>query len=125
MTELLLKDEVYAVVGAAMEVYNVLGPEFLEAVYQEALEIELRDRNVPFEHEKDLHIIYKGRTLKKTYTADIVSHNLLIAELKTLDRLTGKEESQLLNYLKATGLRVGVLLNFGHPTKLEWKRMIL
>jgi GxxExxY protein len=125
MTELLLKVEVYAVVGAAMEVYNVLGPGFLEAVYQEALEIELSDRNIPFEHEKDLRIIYKGRPLKKTYTADIVSQQQLIVELKTLDRLTSKEELQLLNYLKATGLRVGVLINFGQPTKLEWKRMVL
>ncbi len=103
----------------------MLGAGFLEAVYQEALEIELEDRQIPFEHEKNLHITYKKRRLKKTYTADIVSHEQIAIELKALDRLTSKEESQLLNYLKATGLRVGVLINFGNPIKLEWKRYVV
>jgi GxxExxY protein len=122
--ELLYKDEVYAIVGAAMEVYNTLGPGFLEAVYQEAFEIELTERDIPFESQQELLILYKGRQLRKTYLADIVAFGKIIVELKALDCLTSREEAQLLNYLKATGLELGVLINFGAAGKLEWKRMI-
>ena len=125
MGEFLLKDETYAVIGAAMEVYNVLGPGFLEAVYQEAMEIELRQRGVPFEAQKPITIGYKGQLLQKQYVADLLCYRALLAELKAIEQLTTKEESQLLNYLKATGLRVGVLVNFGHPKNLDWKRMVL
>jgi len=125
MTELLCKEEVYAVVGAAMEVYNTLGPGFLEAVYQEAMEIELEERGIPFEPQKELRIIYKGRRLKKSYVADFVVYGKVIVEIKALDRLTTHDEAQLLNYLKATGVEVGVLINFGAPGKLEWKRRVL
>ena len=124
MTELLMKQEVYDVVGAAMAVYNELGPGFLEAVYQEALEIELRSRQIPFVSLLPLIITYKGQRLKKQYEADIVTHDQIIVELKALDQLGGREEAQLLNYLKATGHRVGVLINFGHPDKLDWRRMV-
>ena len=124
-TGLLLKDEVYALVGAAMEVYNVLGPGFLEPVYQEALAIEFLERNIPFEAQKELHISYKGRELRKTYVADFVVFGKVIVEIKALERLTSREEAQLLNYLKATGVQVGVLVSFGAAGKLEWKRMIL
>lgn len=122
--ELLLKDEVYAVVGAAMEVYNELGPGFLEAVYHEAMEIELERRGIPYQSRARLQIRYKGRILKKEYEADLISHGQLLIELKALSRLSSQEEAQLLNYLKATGQRVGLLINFGHPAKLEWKRFI-
>jgi GxxExxY protein len=125
MGELLLRDEVFAIVGAAMEVYNVLGPGFHEGVYQEALEIECADRAIPFESQKPLVIGYKGRVLQKTYVADLICYRALIAELKAIEKLTSKEESQLLNYMKATGLRVGLLLNFGHSKILDWKRMVL
>ncbi len=124
MTELLLKDEVFAIVGAAMAVYNELGPGFLEAVYHEALEIELTERSIPFESHKDLRILYKGRMLKKGYEADFVCHQQIVLEIKAIDRLTSKDESQLLNYLKATHLHVGLLVNFGHPDKLEWLRRV-
>jgi GxxExxY protein len=124
MTELLLKEEVYAIVGAAMEVYNELGHGFLEAVYQEALEMELTEHKIPFESQKELHIYYKGRRLKKTYTADFLIIGKIIAEIKALHCLTSADEAQLLNYLKATGLEVGLLLNFGAPGKLEWKRRV-
>lgn len=124
MGELLLKEEVYAVVGAAMAVYNELGPGFLEAVYHEAMEIELGQRGIPNESHVKLKIHYKGQTLHKEYEADLITHGKLLVELKALNRLSSREESQLLNYLKATGLRVGLLLNFGHPTKLEWKRFV-
>jgi len=124
MPELLYKDEVYAIVGAAMEVYNVLGSGFLEAVYQEAFAMELTERNIPFEEQKELLIFYKGHQLKKTYTADFVAFGKIIIEIKALERLTSREEAQLLNYLKATGLELGVLINFGSTGKLEWKRMV-
>jgi GxxExxY protein len=122
--ELLLKDEVYAIVGAAIEVHRELGCGYLEAVYQEAMAIELVRALVPFEACKELLIIYKGQPLRKKYVADLVCYGQIIVELKALDHLTGKEESQLLNYLKTTGLRVGLLINFGSQGKLKWKRFI-
>jgi GxxExxY protein len=124
MTEILLKEEVYAVVGAAMAVHRELGAGFLEAVYQEALEWELQLRRVPFESQTPLTILYKGHRLKKEYIADLVCYQQVIVELKALDQLSGREEAQILNYLKATGLRVGLLINFGNPAKLEWKRFV-
>jgi GxxExxY protein len=124
MTELLFKDEVYAIIGAAIEVHRELGPGFLEPVYQEALEVEQTARNIPFERLKHLVIYYKGRPLIKEYIADLICYGQIIVELKALDRLTSREEAQVLNYLKATGLRVGVLINFGSVGKLEWKRLI-
>ena len=119
--ELILKDETYAVVGAAIEVHRELGPGFLEAVYQAALKLEFVSRKIPFETEKTLAIHYKGQNLGLNYRADVICYGQIIVELKALDRLSGKEESQVLNYLKATGLRVGLLINFGNP-KLEIKR---
>jgi GxxExxY protein len=124
MTELLLKDEVYAIIGAAIEVHRELGEGFLEPVYQEALEIELAGRGIPFEAQKTLAICYKGRKLRKEYIADLVCFGQIIVELKALDRLSTNEESQILNYLKATGLRVGLLINFGSTGQLEWKRRV-
>ena len=124
MTEILLKEEVYAVVGAAMAVHRELGAGFLEAVYQEALEWELQLRRVPFESQTPLTILYKGHRLKKEYIAYLVCYQQVIVELKALDQLSGREEAQILNYLKVTGLRVGLLINFGNPAKLEWKRFV-
>jgi GxxExxY protein len=124
MTELLYKTEVFEIIGAAIEVHQELGHGFLEAVYREAVQIELTQRNIPFEAQRSLRIRYKDQMLKKEYVADFICYGKIIAELKALDELTGKEESQLLNYLKATGLRVGLLINFGSFGKLEWKRYI-
>ena len=124
MTELLYKTEVFEIIGAAIEVHQELGHGFLEAVYHEAVQIELTQRNIPFEAQRSLRIRYKDQMLKKEYVADFICYGKIIAELKALDELTGKEESQLLNYLKATGLRVGLLINFGSFGKLEWKRYI-
>jgi GxxExxY protein len=122
--ELIFKDEVYAIVGAAMEVHNELSGGYLEAVYQEAMEIELADRAIPLVPRQQLRITYKGRTLEKFYIADLVCYGAVLVEIKALDHLSGKEESQILNYLKTTGLRVGVLLNFGNSSGLEWKRFV-
>jgi GxxExxY protein len=122
--ELLCKEEVFKIVGAGMEVYNELGAGFLEGVYQEALELEFLQRGIPFESQAVLAISYKGQPLKKSYIPDFVVFGKVIVELKALDRLSGTEEAQLINYLKATGLRVGVLLNFGRAGELEWKRYV-
>lgn len=124
MTELILKEEVFAIVGAAIEVHRELGPGFLEAVYQEGLEMEMMVRGIPFEAQKPLRISYKGKTLNKEYFANVLCYGQIIVELKALDRLSGNEEAQVLNYLKATGLKVGVLINFGSHGKLEWKRFV-
>ncbi len=124
MQELILKDEVYAVVGAAIEVHKHLGPGFLEAVYQEALQIELEERGIPFEADKEIPICYKGRTLKKVYRADLICYGQIILELKAIEQLAARDEAQLINYLRATGLRLGLLINFGSYGKLEWKRLI-
>jgi GxxExxY protein len=121
---LLVKDEVYTIVGAAIEVHKELGRRFLETMYQEAIEIELSDRNVSHVPQKSLPIYYKGKRLKKEYVADLVCCDQIIVELKALSQLTGKEESQILNYLKATGLRVELLINFGSTGRLEWKRFV-
>ncbi|MBI2428349.1 MAG: GxxExxY protein [Ignavibacteriales bacterium] len=123
--ELLFKDEVYALIGAAMEVYNELGNGFLEAVYQEAYEVELSERNIVFESQKLLPIYYKNRKLKKEYKSDIIAFEKIIIELKVQEHLIKTDESQLLNYLNATNFQVGVLINFGSKNDLEWKRMIL
>jgi GxxExxY protein len=120
--ELIFRDEVYAIVGAAMEVSNELGSGFLEAVYQEALQIELAERRIPSEAQVPIGISYKGRRLVKEYIPDFICYDQVIVEIKALKQLTTIEEAQLINYLKATGKPVGLLINFGSP-KLEWKRM--
>ena len=124
MSELLLKDEVYAIVGAAMEVHSTLGCGFLEAVYQEAMEIELAARGILFQALVPIRIRYKNHLLKKEYVADLICFGEVIVELKAIDRITSKEEAQLLNYLKATGFRVGIVINFGVERQLDWKRMV-
>jgi GxxExxY protein len=122
--ELLYRDEAYAIIGAAMEVHRELGSGFYEAVYQEATECELGSRAIPFEPQKSLRIQYKGRFLKKEYVADLICYGAIIVEIKAIECLTTKDESQALNYLKATGFCLALLINFGDPTGLEWKRIV-
>jgi GxxExxY protein len=121
---LLYKEEVYKIIGAAMEVHTQLGGGFLEAVYQEALEIEFIARGIPFTPQKELPVHYKGKTLKKNYVADFVAFDGIIIEIKSISNLTELEKAQVLNYLKATGVQLGLLINFG-PNKLEWQRIVL
>ena len=125
MVNLALGDEVYAVIGAAIEVHRQLGPGFLEAVYQEAMERELADRGIAYSSQEPLNINYKGKQLESHYFADLLCFRQIIVELKALNRLSGTEEAQVLNYLKATGLKVGLLINFGSHGRLEWKRMVM
>jgi GxxExxY protein len=125
MSELLFKDEVYAINGAMFEVYKTLGPGFLEPVYQEALAIEFVSTGIPFEREKPLELYYKGVLLEKKYVPDFVCFGQIILELKVLPKLTNIEVAQLLNYLKITKMRLGLLANFGSTHHLEWKRYVL
>ncbi len=106
-----------------MEVHKELGCGFLESVYQEALEIELTLRNIPFKKEAILPIYYKGKLLKKFYEADFFCYDEIIVELKALTELTSQHEAQVINYLKATNCEIGLLINFGQPS-LQHKRLI-
>ena len=121
--EFLYKKETFDIIGVAMEVHNELGPGFLEAVYQEAFEIELINQNIPYEREKVLIIFYKKEKLKREFTADFFCFGKIIVELKALSSLEGNHEAQLLNYITATNTKVGLLINFGAKS-LEYKRMI-
>jgi GxxExxY protein len=115
--------ETHAIIGAAMEVHRQLGPGFLEAVYQEALALEFAHRGIPFMPQMELPVYYKGQRLTCFYKADFACYESVIVELKALKALTNVEEAQLLNYLKATRLERGLLLNFGRPS-LEFKRYV-
>ncbi len=115
--------ETHAVIGAAMEVHTQLGAGFLESVYQEALAREFLLSDIPFAAEVELPIHYKGERLVTFFRADFICYGDVVVELKALKALSGVEESQLLNYLKATGNERGLLLNFGSP-RLEVKRMV-
>lgn len=107
-----------------MHVYNTLGPGFLEAVYQEALELEFTKRNIPYEREKALTISYEGIVLKQTYRADFVCYGNIIVELKAVAHLDDTHRSQVFNYLKATGYKLGLLFNFGKENGLEYERKV-
>ena len=116
--------QTYSIIGAAMEVHKVLGCGFLEAVYQEALALEFKRRDIPFRRECAIPITYKGDRLETTYRADFLCFESVIVELKALTALSGVEEAQAIHYLKATGLQRALLINFG-KTRLEYKRLVL
>ena len=122
---LVYPNESYAIRGAAMRVYNVLGSGFLEAVYQEALEIELDKRHIPYEKEKELGVYYDGIRLGKKYVADFVCYDKIILELKAVKELDDSHRSQIYNYLKATGFKLGFLINFGKYDELQIERKVL
>ncbi len=121
MTVLLFKEEVYEIVGAAMEVHSVLGSGFLEAVYQEALAIEFKLRNIPFVEFPQLKINFKGITLNKRYVPDYLCYEKILVEIKATSQCGRSEEAQIINALKASKRPLGVLINFGEPS-LYWKR---
>lgn len=125
MPEIILAQEVYEIVGAAMAVHNELKANFLQAVYQEAMEIELGLRSIPSNPQVWLPVFYKGRELKAKYKADFLCYDQIVVEIKVMEHLTSRDESQILNYLAATRLKVGVLINFGDPGRLEWQRFVL
>ena len=113
----------YAIIGVAMEVHRVLGPGFLEKVYQEALAVEFSQHEIPFQRKLMLPIEYKGTVLNARYFSDFICFGSVIVECKATNGLTGVDESQAINYLKATGYRVALLLNFGTPS-LQYKRLV-
>jgi len=122
-TEFPFKAETYKIIGCCMEVHNELGCGFLEPVYQEALSIVFKENAIPFEKEKVLDIEFRGRVLDKKYIADFVCFDEIIVELKATAGLADHDIAQALNYLKATGKTIGLLVNFG-LTKLQYKRVI-
>ena len=122
--ELIYKEETYAIIGAAIDVHRELGNGFLESVYEEALQIEMESRNIPFQTQVRLPITYKGKPLQKEFIADCIAYGKIILELKGIPYLTSVEEAQIINYLKAANLQLGLLINFGSSGKLEWKRFV-
>ena len=113
----------YAIIGAAMEVHRELGCGFLEAVYQEALGIEFTDKEIPFKAKPEIMIEYKGKPLKKKYEPDFLCYDDVIVEIKAMAKLSSNEHAQIINYLKASKIEVGLLINFGSKS-LEYKRFV-
>jgi GxxExxY protein len=122
--ELIYKEEAYAIIGACFEVYNEMGCGFLEAVYQECLQLELGFQKIPFEPQKQLLLDYKDHPLEQVYKCDFACYGKIMLEIKAVSALTDEHRAQLHNYLKATGFRLGLLVNFGHYPKLEWERIV-
>ncbi len=121
--ELLFKDEVYQVVGCAMEVLNALGHGLLEKPYENALVIEFGLQGIPFQQQPRFEVVYKSVRVGE-YIPDLIVFGQIVVDTKTIERITDLERGQMLNYLKITGLRIGLILNFKKP-KLEWKRIVL
>jgi len=121
----LYKEECYRIQGAVFEVYREMGSGFLEAVYQECMERELIEHNVPFVAQPEIALQYKGSDLKQKYQPDLICHGKIIIELKAVKKIAPEHQAQILNYLKATGLRLGLLINFGGHPKATVQRFIL
>lgn len=125
MSEIIYREESYRIMGACFEVYREKGCGFLEAVFQECMELELSDQHIPFQAHPLLNLAYKGRSLKQTYSPDLVCFGKIVVELKALSKLTDEHRAQVHNYLRATGHRLGLLVNFGHFPKVEFERVVL
>ncbi len=121
----LYKDECYAIQGAVYEVYRTMGCGFLEAVYQECLEKELSLRKIPFQSQQPIFLNYKGERLLQTYKPDLICYDKIIVEIKAVKDVSEELYAQVFNYLKATGMRLGLLVNFGHYPKATIKRIVL
>jgi len=119
----LYKEESYIIRGAIFEVYKEMGPGFLEAVYQECLTKEFILQNIPFHAQTQLHLNYKGERLQQTYRPDFICYDKIIIEIKGVKNLTPEHQAQLLNYMKATDIKLGFLANFGHYPQVEIKRL--
>ena len=123
--KILYREESYLIQGAIFEVYTVMGPGFLESVYQECLEIEFRNRGIPYESQKELQIWYKDVMLEKHFIADLICYDRIIIELKTVSKLDDIHRAQVFNYLQATGLRLGMLVNFHSHPKVTIERIVI
>jgi len=122
--KLLFKDESYKIIGACFEVYKEKGNGFLEAVYQECLALEFTEQSIPFTEKPRLRLDYKGRELQQTYEPDFLCFDKIIVEIKAVKQLADEHRAQAINYLKATGKQLGLLVNFGHYPKLEHERFV-
>lgn len=122
---ILYKDEVFQIIGACMAVHSDKGNGFAEPVYQDCLEIELQHQSIPYNSQRNFPIHYRGIQLKHTYTPDLLCHETIIVELKAAKAITDEHRAQVLNYLKVTGLRLALIVNFGSHGRLEWERIIL
>jgi GxxExxY protein len=122
---IIFKEESYAVQGAIFDVYGEMGCGFLEPVYQECLEKELSRRRIPFEGQKELQLFYKGERLRQIYKPDLICYGKIIVELKAVKELAPEHAAQVLNYLKATGMKLGLLVNFCSHPKVAIKRFVL
>lgn len=122
---ILFKDESYAIQGAIFEVYRQMGCGFLESVYQECLEIEFRERSIPFVSQQDLQLFYKGKMLKQRYIPDFICYDQIIVELKAVKQVAPEHKAQVLNYLKASKMKLGILVNFGDYPKATVTRLAL
>ena len=122
MASIVYRLESFEIMGACFAVYKEKGCGFLEGVYQECLEMELGDRTLPFIVKPSLSLSYKGRPLKTKYQPDLICHDKIVVELKAVTALTDEHRAQLQNYLRATGMKLGLLVNFGHYPKLEYER---
>jgi len=125
MAELVYGQESYKIMGACFEVYKTMGCGFLEPVYQECLEIELSERGIPFVPQRKLPITYKGRILEQSYKADFLCYDKIVVEAKAVTQLADEHRAQVFNYLRATGMRLGLLINFGSYPKVEDERIVL
>jgi GxxExxY protein len=122
--DLLYKEESYLIRGAVFEVYREMGCGFLEAVYQECLEKELRKQNIPFVSQPELELFYKQESLQQSYKPDLICYGKIIVELKAVKEICNEHRAQLHNYLKATGLQLRLLVNFGHYPKAMIERIV-
>ncbi len=125
MTKILYPEESYAIMGACFNVYKEMGCGFLEAVYQECLEMEFDYQKIPYEAQKELRLTYRKRPLKKTFSPDFVCYDKIIVEIKAISKLIDDHRAQTLNYLNATNFKLGLLVNFGHHPKLEYERFVI
>lgn len=124
MSKLLYEEETGRILGACFEVYKQMGCGFLESVYQECLNIELESQNIPTSAQKEIALCYKGRHLSQTYRPDFLCFEKIVVEIKAAAALAGEHEAQVMNYLRATGLKVGLLINFGHYPGMQFKRIV-
>jgi len=125
MSELIFEEESYQIRGAVFEVYREMGCGFLEPVYQECLEKELHHNKVPFVAQRELILHYKGERLNQIYKPDFICFDCIIVEIKAVKELANEHRAQVYNYLKATGMKLGFLVNFGHYPKVEIERIVL
>ena len=125
MNPLIHEKETYAILGACFEVYREKGCGFLEAVFQECLSVEFLIQGIPALAQVGMPLSYKGRPLIQRYIADFICYDKVVVEIKAVSKLTDEHRAQIQNYLHATGLRVGLLVNFGHFPKVEHERFVL